>query len=243
MIMRMYSLTLVLISLVASVGAESAVQNNVGKIDLDLDRSKWVTLVSRSILVHCTNLTSHVLSPLATTKTMEVDLPKHQTRITEENMAQNLRKMEYAVRGQVVIAADLINEQLKKGDSGRPFDHIVYTNIGNPHSVGQKPLTWPRQVMALADLPEEMGVDHKHVHKLFPKDAIKRAREIKAGLGVGGSGAYTHSQGARFFREHIASFIEQRDGIAANPDDIFMINGASSGIEMILSCMVANSNW
>lgn len=203
----MYSLTLVLISLVASVGAESAVQNNV-----------------------------------ATTKTMEVDLPKHQTRITEENMAQNLRKMEYAVRGQVVIAADLINEQLKKGDSGRPFDHIVYTNIGNPHSVGQKPLTWPRQVMALADLPEEMGVDHKHVHKLFPKDAIKRAREIKAGLGVGGSGAYTHSQGARFFREHIASFIEQRDGIAANPDDIFMINGASSGIEMILSCMVANSN-
>ena len=60
MIMRMYSLTLVLISLVASVGAESAVQNNVGKIDLDLDRSKWVTLVSRAILVHCTNLTSHV---------------------------------------------------------------------------------------------------------------------------------------------------------------------------------------
>lgn len=159
-------------------------------------------------------------------------------------MSQKLRKMEYAVRGKVVIAADHIHAELAAGDRSRPFDHIVYTNIGNPHSVGQKPLTWPRQVLALADLPNHLGVDHKHATKLFPKDAIKRAKEIKEGLGGGGTGAYSHSQGALLFRQHIASFIEDRDGgIPCNPEDIFMTNGASSGIEMILTCLIANSNW
>jgi len=28
----------------------------------------------------------------------------------------------------------------------RPFENIVLCNIGNPQSVGQKPLTFPRQV-------------------------------------------------------------------------------------------------
>jgi len=151
--------------------------------------------------------------------------------------------MEYAVRGKVVIAADRITQDIAEGMGDKyPFDHIVYTNIGNPHSVGQKPLTWPRQVMALADLPDAVGVNHPDAEKLFPKDAIARAREIKRGL-RGGTGAYSHSQGARCFREDIVKFLEERDGIPANPDDIFMTNGASAGIEMILKCMVANSNW
>ena len=101
-------------------------------------------------------------------------------------MSPNLRTMEYAVRGAVVIAADKINDELAKSrsDDGEssatdyPFDHIVYTNIGNPQSVGQKPLTWPRQVLALVDLPDEVGVNHPNVHTMFPADAIRRAKEV-----------------------------------------------------------------
>ena len=154
--------------------------------------------------------------------------------------------MEYAVRGKVVIKADEINQKLQNPAlrSSFPFDHIVYTNIGNPHSVGQKPLTWPRQVMALVDLPDEVGVDHPLAKKMFPQDAIERARLIKNGLGNHGSGAYTHSQGPLMFREEICRFIEKRDGLeegSVEPNNIFMTNGASSGIEMVLSALIADS--
>jgi hypothetical protein len=36
-------------------------------------------------------------------------------------------------------------QALKEGQS-RPFPDVVLCNIGNPQSVGQKPLTFPRQV-------------------------------------------------------------------------------------------------
>jgi len=164
-------------------------------------------------------------------------------RITEDTMNQNLKKMEYAVRGAVVIAADQINAELAKGTSNSPFDHIIYTNIGNPHSLGQQALTWPRQVIALSDLPDEAGVDHPKATELFPSDAVERARGIKKALSGHGTGAYTHSQGPALFRKQISEFIEDRDKLKrgiVNPDNIFMTNGASSGINMLLSTVIAD---
>lgn len=159
-------------------------------------------------------------------------------------MSPALRGMEYAVRGSVVIAADKINEQLKQGSQDYAYDHIVYTNIGNPHSVGQKPLTWPRQVLALVDLPDEVGVDHPDIGKLFPADAVRRAREIKEGMGGHGSGAYSHSKGVKLFRDDVANFIEKRDGgVPSESEDIFLSNGASSAINMVLSALIADSSW
>ena len=174
-------------------------------------------------------------------------------RLTEETMSSALKDMEYAVRGSVVIAADKINAQLLKSGTTDaavsshhhfPFDHIVYTNIGNPHSVGQKPLTWPRQVLALVDLPNEVGVDHPLASQIFPTDAIDRAKQIKAGLGGHGSGAYSHSQGVKLFRDDVAAFIQQRDnGVECDADNIFLTNGASAGISNILTALIADSSW
>jgi alanine transaminase len=165
-------------------------------------------------------------------------------RLTEDTMSPALKGMEYAVRGSVVIAADKINEELKSGSKKYPFDSIVYTNIGNPHSVGQRPLSWPRQVLALVDLPDEMGVDHPDVDKLFPDDAIQRAREIKQGLGGHGSGAYSHSKGVKLFREDVAAFIEKRDGgVFADPENIFLSNGASDAIKNVLTALISDSSW
>jgi alanine transaminase len=172
---------------------------------------------------------------------------KKQKRLNVETMSQSLRRMEYAVRGKVVSAADKIADELEqlkeagKSFSKYPFDHIVYTNIGNPHSLGQKPLTWPRQVMALVDLPDAAGVDHPEVGKLFPKSAIRRAVEIKAGLGkYSGSGAYTHSKGVYTIRCDVARFIQERDGgVPSDPESIFLTNGASSGIHMILQALIS----
>lgn len=176
-----------------------------------------------------------------------VTADKVEKRLTEDTMAVNLKNMQYAVRGQVVIAADKITQEIQNSHDDAtttntyPFDHIIYTNIGNPHSVGQEALTWPRQVLALCDLPDDMGVDHPQAADVFPADAIDRARVIKAGLGGVGTGAYSHSQGARIFREDIVEFIEQRDGgVSSDVDSIFMTNGASSGINMILTALISS---
>lgn len=163
-------------------------------------------------------------------------------RLTLETMSPSLLKMQYAVRGKVVIAADKIADDLKAGVGDYPFDHIVFTNIGNPQSVGQQPLTWPRQVMALVDLPDAQGIDHPLAKKMFPADAVARAKEIKVALGGHGSGAYSHSKGVKALREAVAKFIEERDGgVPSDAEDIYLTNGASAGIGMILSALIADS--
>lgn len=168
-----------------------------------------------------------------------VDVAK---RLTIDSINQHLRSMEYAVRGKVVIAADRISNEIQEKVKEYPFDHIVYTNIGNPQSVGQRPLTWPRQVLALADLPDECGIDHPECEKMFPKDAIERARLIKKALGGSGTGAYTHSQGPMDFRKNIAQFIKERDGgVESDPERIFMTNGASNAIGMLLTALIKDS--
>ena len=120
---------------------------------------------------------------------------------------------------------------------------ITYTNIGNPHAVGQKPLTFYRQVMALCDLPAEYGVDHPNANQLFPEDVISRAREMRAAIGECGTGSYTNSQGIAEFREDIKNFIEARDGgIPAFAGDIFMSNGASAAIQNVLTATFASDH-
>lgn len=48
------------------------------------------------------------------------------------------------------------------------------------------------------------------------------------------------SQGLSLFRQNVADFIENRDGHPAYPGDIFLTNGASSAIQMILTTIIAS---
>ena len=62
--------------------------------------------------------------------------------------------------------------------------------------------------------------------------AIARAREI---LGAGKTmGAYTHSQGYPSIRKNVAKFIEARDGHPADPETIYLTDGASPGAAPLL---------
>jgi aspartate/methionine/tyrosine aminotransferase len=83
--------------------------------------------------------------------------------------------------------------------------------IGNPQAVGQRPITYFRQVLALTDLGD-YGLDHPEVNTMFPVDVVKRARNIREILAGSGTGAYTGSQGALGFRKDVAEFLEKRDG-------------------------------
>lgn len=61
---------------------------------------------------------------------------------------------DYAVRGAIVIRANQIQTELAKGTDKYGFKKVIYCNIGNPQDVGQKPLTFHRQVMATCLAPQ-----------------------------------------------------------------------------------------
>lgn len=63
---------------------------------------------------------------------------------------------EYAVRGEIVTLAQKIARELEEGKQ-HPFDKVVWCNIGNPQILGQKPITYFRQVLALCELPQVRG--------------------------------------------------------------------------------------
>ena len=85
-------------------------------------------------------------------------------------------------------------------------------------------------------------MDHPKVHELFPADVVKRAREYREIIGPSGTGAYSHSQGILGLRKHVAEFIQNRDGYPSSPGNIFLTNGASSAIAMVLQGLLANNN-
>lgn len=136
----------------------------------------------------------------------------------------------YAVRGTIYIEAQ------KRKASGK---EVIFTNIGNPHSLGQKPITFPRQVLSLVSYPQLL--DNPDAGKLFPADAIERAKTYLANL-PGGSGAYQDSRGNMHVRKEVAEFIEQRDGHPAVPDHIFLSDGASPAIQRCLNMLIRNED-
>ena len=73
--------------------------------------------------------------------------------ITIDTINQNVKDMQYAVRGAIVAKAGEIEADLAANPGKYPFDKIVMCNIGNPQSLGQKPITFYRQVLALCDYP------------------------------------------------------------------------------------------
>lgn len=141
----------------------------------------------------------------------------------------NLLKTQYAVRGELYLRA----EQLKK--EGAKLDFIS-TNVGNPHALGAQPLTFTRQVIALAACPQLLA--DPRAADIFPADAIERAKTLVASFG-GGVGAYQDSRGNPHVRKEIADFINARDGVSdATPEHIFLTDGASPAVRLSLNALL-----
>ncbi|KAM9826992.1 alanine aminotransferase 2-like [Neosynchiropus ocellatus] len=152
--------------------------------------------------------------------------------LTVDNMNPNVRRVEYAVRGPIVHRALQIEKELKEGVK-KPFSEVIKANIGDAHAMGQKPITFLRQVLALCTYPELLE-DNK-----FPDDAKQRARRILQACGGQSVGAYSASQGIECIRQDVARYIEKRDGgIPSNPDNIYLATGASDAITTILKLLV-----
>lgn len=158
-------------------------------------------------------------------------------RLTPETMNQRVRKVQYAVRGELVIRAEKLQKAL--ADSSQkdklPFKEVIYCNIGNPQELQQRPITFFRQVLALSEYTDL----HKHplVNQIFPEDAIARSKLILSHIS-GGLGAYSNSKGAEIIRKHVAQFIEARDGCPSDPESIYLTEGASAAVMRIFSTLI-----
>ncbi len=142
-----------------------------------------------------------------------------------KDIGQAVLRTEYAVRGPIVARAQELERQ------GR---EIIYCNIGNPQALEQKPLTYLRQVLAVCQYPDliQRGAG------LFPSDVLETAGRILKGTGHG-LGAYSDSKGVRFVREAVADFIRERDGFDADPESIFLTDGASKGVQTALRILIS----
>ena len=145
-----------------------------------------------------------------------------------EDVGQAVRDAQYAVRGAIVARADQLERLGRK---------IVYCNIGNPQALGQRPLTWVRQVLALAEYPDLL---ERMPAGTFPADVVATARLVLEQSGHG-LGAYTESKGFRFVREAVAEFIAARDGIAADPEAIYLTDGASKAVQSALRLLISDA--
>lgn len=156
-------------------------------------------------------------------------------RTSAEDLNQWLVAAEYAVRGEIMDRAGELQVQLDAGDR-LPFDKIVACNIGNPQALGQKPLSYNRQVLSL--VTNTAMLDDPEMRQMFPEDVVARAENYRGRLG-GGVGQYSGSQGVQVVREEVAKFIEARDAVGpADPDQIFLTDGASAGVRMVYTTMI-----
>ncbi|XP_033117201.1 alanine aminotransferase 1-like [Anneissia japonica] len=160
-------------------------------------------------------------------------VPKRQKVLTVENMNPHIRTMEYAVRGPIVQRATEIEHELSKGVK-KPYKDVVKCNIGDAHAMGQRPITFLRQVVSLCTYPELLQDNS------FPADAKERAERILNCCRGRSVGSYSESAGLEVVRKDAAAYIEKRDGgIPSNPKNILLSAGASEGIRCVLKLLVS----
>jgi aspartate/methionine/tyrosine aminotransferase len=145
-----------------------------------------------------------------------------------EQLGKAVIDTQYAVRGPIVARA---------AELERAGKSIIYCNIGNPQALEQKPLTYIRQTLALLQYPELI----QSAAGLFPADVVETAKALLAGSKYG-MGAYSESKGVRIVREAVARFISERDGIEADPEAIYLTDGASKGVQAALRILIGAPN-
>ncbi|PSC75327.1 alanine aminotransferase [Micractinium conductrix] len=150
--------------------------------------------------------------------------------LSPATLNEDLKAAQYAVRGELYMKA----MELQK--AGR---ELIFTNVGNPQQLGQQPITFNRQVTSLVVAPFMM--DNPAVAALYPRDVVERARKINKMFG-GAVGAYTDSRGTAGVRQEVADFIQRRDGYPSNPEHIYLTDGASVAVRLLLNAVIRDAN-
>lgn len=146
--------------------------------------------------------------------------------VDADSINELVKNTKYEVRGEIYLAA------YKRAQEGK---EVIYTNVGNPHALGQTPMTFPRQVISLCVSP--FLLKDPRVLQLFPSDVIARAKlyleKVKS------VGAYQDSRGNGYIRDEVKTFIERQPGVKVeSADNIFISNGASEVVRSSLNALI-----
>jgi alanine transaminase len=145
--------------------------------------------------------------------------------LTGDSINKNVVEAKYAVRGEILDIKAQIASEMKAGKKF-PFKDFCELNIGNPQTFKMKPITYFRQVLAVCTSPDLLDSN------VFSDDVKKRAKEYLDAFSS--IGCYSDSTGNPMVPRSIADFISRRDGVKANPDNIFIYNGASEAIASVM---------
>jgi len=113
----------------------------------------------------------------------------------------------------------------------KPYTEVIRANIGDAHAMGQKPITFLRQVVAACAFPELIDSSG------LPSDVKDHAKKILAGCKGGSSGSYSDSAGIEVIRQNVAKYITKRDGHPAKVENIILCAGASEGIRAMMKIL------
>lgn len=173
-------------------------------------------------------------------ETLTSHIKREPEALSVKTLNQNVVEAEYAVRGAIAIKSAAYQQQLKEGKGDDlPFDKVYQCNIGNPQILGQKPITFFRQVLSLCEYRELL--DNELAAQIYPPDAIERARQYLDGI-PGGVGAYSESKGAVVLRKQVAQGIEARDGHLCDIDNLWLTDGASPAVHYCMKSLLRNEH-
>lgn len=146
-----------------------------------------------------------------------------------DSVSPGVRKMG-GVRGAQMMRAKELQKELTEGVI-HPFTEVMVADIGDAQAMGQKPVTFIRQVTSLCLDTNTLSNDPK-----IPKDVADRAKQLLQSVPAKCIGVYSGETGIPLVRQHVAEYIQQRDGgIPSDPAHIILSNGASGAIMNVLS--------
>ena len=157
--------------------------------------------------------------------------------ITIDDMNQNVRHLQYAVRGPLPMRAAQIEKEIKSNENhNKPFNCVIRGNIGDCHAMGQEPLTYFRQTLAGCLDPQSTMLNPD-----IPSDVKQRVKLLLENCQGRSVGSYSDSAGIEYIRHHVAEYIKERDGYDSDWQNVVLTTGASDGARSVLSLINSGS--
>ncbi|XP_028660329.2 alanine aminotransferase 2-like isoform X1 [Erpetoichthys calabaricus] len=121
-----------------------------------------------------------------------------------------------------------IERKIKEAEQPN-FKEVVNISYGDFHAMGMKYITFVRQILAASAYPELLK------SRQLPVDVEQRIVQFFKDWGKQSIGCYSEDFGISCVRRNVARFIEERDGgIACDRENIYITNGATNGLQLIL---------
>ncbi|XP_022184819.2 alanine aminotransferase 1 [Nilaparvata lugens] len=127
-------------------------------------------------------------------------------------------------------------ESFVKGTQKYDFEEIIRADIGVAQDPDHGPITFARQMMALACLPALRS------DPMFPSDVKSRVEQLLNDCPGRGLGSYVATYGIEGIRKHVAEFIERRDGHPSNYENIYLCSGSDYILRHIIQAFAVVSN-